>query len=86
MQPRVASPSLFRFSKELRQRHPQGPRNLAQVQDGDVALASFDRADEGPVQVAFRSQVSLGHLEFDPPLAAAKTQMLQKMALVEIHA
>lgn len=31
-----------------------------QVEDGDIALTSLDRPDEGPVQIALLAQLRLG--------------------------
>ena len=63
---------LWAFSntpKQFRKRDPECPRNLLDVYEREVSLASFDAANVGPVQSAEIGELLLGHSELLPSLA-----------------
>jgi len=72
--------------QQLRGRHPQGFRDLAEAENGHVPFAPFDAPDEGAVQAAFVSQVGLRELAGAPEFADAVADLSQEMEVVAVHA
>ena len=58
----------------------------AEVENGQVSLAAFDRADECAVQAALGGQFLLRQLLALPCLAKVVAQLLQEGLVVEVHA
>jgi hypothetical protein len=71
--------------KKFRERNSQRLGDYTQVEQGQVAFASFDRANERPVKPALFSKLLLR--EF--PILADRTDTLaqssQKVDLVKVH-
>jgi hypothetical protein len=67
------------------ERNTQRLGNEAQVQDGDVPLASFDGADKSAVQAARFSQLSLGQATGYSQLPDSEAHVLQKLSVVDVH-
>lgn len=67
--------------QEISQRQTQRPRDQPEVEDGDVAFAALDRADEGAMQLAPVSQLLLGQLQLLAAMADATAQLTQEVSL-----
>jgi hypothetical protein len=79
------SPFLSLVGKEISERDAKRLGDEAQVQDGDVPLAALDGADEGAVQAAQFSQLSLGEPSGGTQLPDLETHLVQKFSVVKIH-
>jgi hypothetical protein len=63
----------------------KGLGNGSQIQDGDVALAAFDRSDKGPMQPAPFGEFFLSQLAHLPPLSESVAQFTQESFVIEVH-
>ena len=85
-QPSASALLLALFGDQLGERDAQRPRDGAEVEDTDVALAPFDVADEGAVRPAALAQLSLGQVL---PLAVAPDPVADgpdECLLLQVHA
>ena len=60
-------------------------RDASQAQDRHVSLATFDAADEGPVQTASFAKLSLGQIAIRPQISDAVADVSQKCLVAEVH-
>ena len=77
--------SIRLLGEQVRQGRAQNLGDEAEIQDGNISLASFHGADESAVQLAAAGQFSLSPLAGKPKLTDAKTQVTKKMLVVEVH-
>lgn len=64
----------FRAQQQRRRRHVQCGRQLQEVSEADVALATLDPADVGAVQAATIRERRLGEIRAGPQLPDRQTE------------
>jgi hypothetical protein len=78
----TASSQVF---SQVRDHEAKCLRNGSQIQDRDVALATLDRSDKGPVQPAPFGEFFLCQPARLPPLPEAVAQFTQESFVIEVH-